>query len=336
MGSMIHMALDSIAQHGSLLEVYAEILTNYEKLIRLAADENQVNDYHVEAETCFRLIQGYIKKWVNDGLIIVKSEVAFERKLENPLSDHKRAGSRTFRHAGVIDKIIVFGDRMAIMEHKTTSSDIGPNSEYWSHLRIDHQITGYLLGAQSLNYDVETVLYDVIRKPSIKPKKLVKKDLVEWQKNDRYYGEEIEYDPMIDRETARLFGARLIDTIQSDSERYYQRQEIPRLSQDYHDYSLEMLQISQQIRQCQRYGRWYRNSRACLQPFRCEYADLCFGGLSPESCVDFPPNGFHIVEDKHPELGRAKHGKSNGTTQNGAESRSAEIGADTRSETVLF
>jgi hypothetical protein len=54
-----------------------------------------------------------------------------------------------------------------VVEHKTTSSDIGPGSAYWAKLTLDTQVSAYL-GAHE---GVEGMLYDVIRKPGIRPYK---------------------------------------------------------------------------------------------------------------------------------------------------------------------
>lgn len=47
--------------------------------------------------------------------------------------------------------------------------DIQPDSDLWRRLQIDSQISMYVLAARRLGYPVECVLYNVTRKPTIKP-----------------------------------------------------------------------------------------------------------------------------------------------------------------------
>lgn len=54
-------------------------------------------------------------------------------------------------------------------EHKTTSLDIGEGSPYWKRLTLDAQIAKYLVGARALGHEPVGVLYDVIRKPQLRP-----------------------------------------------------------------------------------------------------------------------------------------------------------------------
>lgn len=303
-GSMIHDGLDNLAHGYSLDNVFSIILNNYETMLGMACGDDHATKILVEAEMCFRMIQGYAEHWADDQIEVIDSEVSFRVPIRNPDSNHDRAKSKIYERSGVIDKIIRRHGRKGIMEHKTSSSDIGPNSDYWARLRIDPQVSGYLLGAKTHDPEIDFILYDVLRKPGIRPKKLTKASLKEWLATGKYCGEEFGYDGTISVETPRMYGARLIQTIREDPDRYYQRQEIARLTSDLVDYKQDVWSLTKQIRESQRRGHWYRNSMACIQPFRCEYADICLGGLSPERAAEDVPVGFEIVEDVHPELRR--------------------------------
>jgi hypothetical protein len=58
---------------------------------------------------------------------------------------------------------------MFVMEHKLLSEDLTEGAAIWRRLRVDHQISLYVLAARELGYAVDGVFYDVTRKPTIAP-----------------------------------------------------------------------------------------------------------------------------------------------------------------------
>ena len=75
----------------------------------------------------------------------------------------------TFDVVGVIDGLGQLHDgRLVLLEHKTTSDSVEPDSDYWVRLRYNNQICQYVLAARSLGWDVEQILYCVARKPTIR------------------------------------------------------------------------------------------------------------------------------------------------------------------------
>ena len=73
-------------------------------------------------------------------------------------------------------------NRVINIEHKSTSADIGPASAYWKRLIIDGQISVYKTGARSLGFDPVGTLYDVIKKPMLRPSKATPVDDREYTK----------------------------------------------------------------------------------------------------------------------------------------------------------
>ena len=64
------------------------------------------------------------------------------------------------------------GGHLFVVEHKTTSEKIDPASSYWTKLEVDPQVSLYYdAAAELLNEPVRGVLYDVVRKPTIRQKK---------------------------------------------------------------------------------------------------------------------------------------------------------------------
>lgn len=91
--------------------------------------------------------------------------VELEFKLPIPLTDHHVAGK--------IDEIIRTPDGKTILvEHKTAREDVSAVSSYWQRRELDLQTTLYFWAAKQLGYDVQYVLYDVIRVPTLKPRRL--------------------------------------------------------------------------------------------------------------------------------------------------------------------
>lgn len=109
------------------------------------------------------LAYGYQRCWsgANDIIAKMKPEIEFG---PDPIS-----GSRTFFSAGKIDGLAELTDgRTALIEHKTTGEDISDGSEYWNRLSFNTQLYKYVLALRAKGVAIDTVIYDVIRKPTIK------------------------------------------------------------------------------------------------------------------------------------------------------------------------
>lgn len=81
-------------------------------------------------------------------------------------------GSRTFYGAGKIDGLATLKDgRLALVEHKTTGEDIADGADYWLRLSFNPQLYKYFIALNARGIMPNTVIYDVVRKPTIKPGK---------------------------------------------------------------------------------------------------------------------------------------------------------------------
>ena len=113
------------------------------------------------------MFDGHRRRWEGQGVEHVASELAFDIPLVNP-----ETGKPTpnWRLQGVIDRLVLLPDgRLALMEYKTTSKDFAPGADYWTRLHLDMQLSIYLIAARALGYDVSTILYDVTRRPALRP-----------------------------------------------------------------------------------------------------------------------------------------------------------------------
>jgi len=69
-----------------------------------------------------------------------------------------------------------------VVEHKTTSYEIGAGSPYWKRLTLDSQVSNYLVGARTLGHEPAGVLYDVVRKVRLRPSKATPVEAREYTK----------------------------------------------------------------------------------------------------------------------------------------------------------
>ncbi len=299
-GRAVHAGLEAFAAgpkddfDAAALNALHAATAGYEVVPDYIADPYE---WAIQRVTVERLVHAYLLRYCDDQLEVIAAEREFDLPLINP---DTKASSKTFRLAGKIDRVVRLVDgRLAVLETKTTSSSINDASDYWARLRLDSQISIYVHAARQLDFAVETVLYDVIRKPEIAPHRATPLDKRKFTKEGKLYGNQREVD-----ETPDEFADRLSADIVSRPEFYFARREIPRLESDLADAQAEWWQQAQLLRDCQRTGRWFRNTASCLQPFRCPFTEICFTGARPEQSL---PAGFVRVENVHPELMEVTH-----------------------------
>lgn len=249
-------------------------------------------EWQIEREVVMTLLRGYFWFWERPEvpehlrtIMFVACEEQFMLKI--PRSK--------YRFAGKIDGIAILGDgRKAVVETKTSSEDISPDSDYVARLRIDNQISGYVVGARSLKYAVETVLYNIIKKPTIRPLSATPPEARKYTKEGKLYASQREVD-----ETPAEFRDRLSADIEADPTKYYARYEIPRLDGDIREWWLELGQTAKQIAAARKDNHKVRNTAACLTYGRCPYLNVCHSGIDSDGSV---PSGFRRVERIHEEL----------------------------------
>jgi hypothetical protein len=239
-------------------------------------------------------------------------ETGFQLPLINPATGK---ATPSFDLAGKIDGIVKLEDgRYAVKESKLLGEDISPDGSLWRRLRRDSQVSIYLIAARKMGHAVDTVLYDVCKKPGIAPTdvpildenglKIVldstgervrnasgKKD---WRQTaDKEKGYVLQTRPM----TTTEWGEKLTADIMERPDYYFSRVEIPRLDQDIAETEAELWEIQLAIRDAQKTGHWYRTTgkNTCVY---CAYDSICDRKLEPGEI----PEGFEILGTKHPEL----------------------------------
>lgn len=272
-----------------------------------AAQQNAADEF--EAAKVAVLLRGYDARWsdARGSYDVAGVEREFRAPLVNPESG---AASRTFELGGKIDVLF----RRSFMEHKTTSQEIGVGSTYWRKLTLDPQISTYYAGAKALGHEVESCVYDVVRKPSLRPShvplkdsdglKIVldssgnrvrTKDGKKWRESaDSAQG----YVLQTRAETVEEYDTRLTEEIASSPEKYYQRGEIVRLEADEREAALDAWQMARSIREAELASGWPRNPDACERYGRvCGFFDVCCGTASLDDA-----HRFKRIENVHQEL----------------------------------
>lgn len=288
-GGNFHLGLDLLAQGKDLAFVVNVVRSQYEDVPAWA----DAYDWAIECEQVIRLLCGYVWRWGEDGCEVLSTESVFCLPIRNPETG---AATNVFKVSGKKDKIVRLEDgRIALREHKTTGDPIDPDSDYWKRVRLDHQITLYFWAAKELGYDIQTIEYDVIKKPTIGPKRGTPEESRKYKKDGTLYANQRETD-----ESVQEYGDRLTEDIGKRPEFYYQRQEVPRLQSDIDEFLGELWDQQKIMRMCELSGRHPRNTQACTMPYRCEYLDVCHGSGDFSQGL---PEGFIQVTNIHTELG---------------------------------
>lgn len=255
------------------------------------------------------LLTGYEARWGSDLLPEVEGvEEVFHAPLTNPATG---AESKSFQLGGKLDVRL----RGAFLEHKTTSDDIGLGSIYWRVLTLDSQVSTYYAGAKALGTDAQKCIYDVVRKPQLRPKQvpLTDKDGVmivldangervrtkdgkKWRESaDSALG----YVKQTRDETPDEYELRLIADVSANPDAYYQRGEVVRLEAELREAEQDAWDVGQQMLEARRAGRAPRNANACRRyGSLCSYFDVCTGVASLEDATRFVK-----LDNVHPELG---------------------------------
>jgi len=285
-GTLWHRALESYWRQSSSEEKRLEAsLATLHETAEATSDPFQIAT--VEA-----LLLGYDARWKEEHFEVLAVEVEFSAPLINPETGH---ASKTFILGGKLDAIARDEKGLVlIVEHKTSSEDLGAGSTYWQRLRIDSQVSTYYAGARALGYEVAGAIYDVVAKPSLRPLKATQNP--KYTKDGRLYANQREFD-----ETPEEYLARLLAHITENPDRYYHRGTVVRLEEEEREAAFDSWQTTRLIREAELAQRYPRNADACPRYGRmCSFFDVCTGSASIED-----PLRFRRLETAHEELSHA-------------------------------
>lgn len=247
-----------------------------------------------------RLFAAYHWFWKEQPFEIVEPEAAFRVEFEGRIYEGKR------------DAIIRLPDgRLGLHEMKTSSDSVQDESSYWDRLRMDVQVGLYSL---TMPEPPAFILYDVTRKPTIRPKSIVKADAArmeaELKKAGRaaYFGEtftEEQLRPALAeaQESPALYGARLTADIGNEPTSYFARRNVPRIARDYVTLKENLRQQVEVIEHAMDRNLMHRNPDQCTAFGRlCEFFQLCSNNVRPQRTDTAIPKGYARREALHPEL----------------------------------
>ena len=254
-----------------------------------------------------------------------------EYEFDTPVPSETGRAIPNLKIVGFVDKVVDLGNSLAVIEHKTTSDKIDPDSKYWGHLSLDTQTTLYLFIMRMLQADgklpelkkpISGLYYDVFKKPGISLKMLTMADSKKFVEDGMYCGQKfkVELSPeeqggryYIDgtvatvepckkpgtfkiRETPEMYGQRFLADIAERPEYYFVRKEIPKTDAELNRFHKELLGVLASMKSHYRLGSWYHCERQCEATYHCDYIDLCYNGIDPDGAL---PEGLVKKERKN-------------------------------------
>ena len=316
-----------------------EIMNAVARELNAIYDKDYADPEKMEIERVKLLysLVGYRWYYQNQLEVVITREQKFDLSLINPESGR---GLPNVILVGKIDKLVNSSLNVpAVKEHKSTGSSVDPDSSYWGNLNLDTQVNTYLHAARRLQADglladwgimaedppINTIMYDVWHKPTIKPKKLTQAESKKFVADGVYCGEEFnvtepgkdvpedvrtvyvnghraEIKPGAKKgtfqigETPEMYGARLLQDITERPEFYFRCVEMTRTTQEMEAFEHELLSIYRNMQSMIRTGYFYRNEHQCEATFKCDYIEQCYNGI--ELSVDNVPEGMKCIFDK--------------------------------------
>lgn len=235
----------------------------------------------------------YAMIWDRIPCEVLGVELQFQHSLLDPRT---MKASTVYERAGKIDLILRMPDGIAVTEHKTSSEDVGPGSDYRTRLTLDEQVSFYYAGAKSLGFNPDYVIYDVLKKFTEKPRLAtpVEKRILVVDKKTKE--KRLKATQRLTDETPQEYGRRLADAAIKDPEKYIHRVKIVRMQQERIKFALNVWQQSRLMETSIEQDLWPKNSDVCFKN-RCSLIPHCYQGarLDDEKL-------FVKLDTLHPEL----------------------------------
>ena len=221
-----------------------------------------------------------------------------------------------FNAQGKLDGIGVnVKNQSIIIEAKTTSDSIEADSQYWVRLVFNMQLYQYYIAALEAGWNVVKVIYDVTKKPSIRPKEVADLDenglkIVVDAKGERVYGKDktkprqmgddsLGYVVKKHVETPDEYFERLCADVEERPEFYFKRKEVPIFESDVEKFCNQRLAIIGLIKSMRQNESLFKNPaeawprnvghNTCMG---CEYKSFCLSNF--DASIDNLPKGFSI------------------------------------------
>lgn len=221
------------------------------------------------------MVVAWKHRYKDDGLVYVGNEREFKVNFDG------------IDFQGVFDGLCRDANgEWVLVEHKTTSSDIRPNSHYWNRLDINLQIDFYAAVATAMGYPISYILYDVIKIPGLKPKKALPPEKIKRYVKGSRDGKFGPGDPYPNQRTTdenrAEFKGRCVSYIADNLGDLLVREKVIRTPHDLDTAISDMVKATK----LSKLGQFPRNSASCYKgPMHlCEYHPVCLA----ETTIDNP------------------------------------------------
>lgn len=302
--------------------------------------------WETEKLTILYAFTGYKWLYPEDEYEIIAGEIPFSLPIIDPVNGRKLPRCRL---DGVIDQLWRHKQtgRIVIGEQKSTGSGLD-NDEYWDKLKMSGQVQTYsyamwLLwtggglkqyGLNPSNAQIVTPVYDVWKKPGIKPKKLSQSDSKKLVETGKYCSKKFEVSYVLDpeqeyygqteqdengndilkingklatiepgakegtftvHETPEMYAERLLADITERPDFYFGRKEIPVTEDDLAEFATDCAKLVKTIRYIEKEELWLRNGKSCKNPAKCDFYRACHEDKHFTLSVEAAPEGYRTT-----------------------------------------
>jgi len=269
----------------------------------------------------------------DDDITMLGTEFRAEQKLYDP---YRNVEVDDAILVYVCDGIMRYQNELMIREYKTTSKPVGMDSTFWNNLNLAIQPNMYIycltqaqrqgqlepLGLPADGEQIRTILYDVFHKPGIKPGvKLSQKATQEFISTGTYHDGDFEVTSGFDgeandsvhvdgrraiiepgkkgfalRETAEMYGARVLADIVERPDFYLARKPFSKTDADLVRTEKQLFNIYQSIRSMEEQHSWYTEEESCEATWKCPFLNLCYNNVDVEGelAAGRVPDGYRV------------------------------------------
>jgi hypothetical protein len=264
-GTVTHQWLEVWHRTQSLTEAQSVIEAAYPNR---AGDAGEKRDFFYQTA----MLRAYAAQYPAEDFEVVDLEHEFAGPLVNPAPGGRQ--SRSFIIRGKVDGVLRRGSNLLLLEHKTAASVTG---DYIDRLPLDLQIQLYSHYLQeTLRQPVSAVVYNILLKPRLTQAEGETEEQYEARKADLEAKSKSGKPSGAKRrmpESDEDFQRRLDEWFAAEPR--FTRVELL-LDQDTIDNVRQMLwDISKEILDARRTGRWHQNTRSCFGFGRCAYWPIC-------------------------------------------------------------
>jgi hypothetical protein len=251
----VYYAMRNATDHETALQ---ETMRHLNKRYEIIPTGKKEEDWAVEREKLWRCLVGYLEYYKGEQIKVLALEHIYEVPLYVPrgVEDYDMPQYKNYVKSGRIDAIIDYNGQVRVMERKSTSESVAWDSDYWTRLKKDIQVSIYSLSFRDMAGEIYpgltagNVLYDVWSKPTIKLRK---------------------------GEGVQEYGDRLSADIQNDPSAYFARKEIARTDKELESFEEELYNIVRAMEAYEAGGFYHDNPYSCRNPFPCTFLNICYG-----------------------------------------------------------